>query len=790
MLDNSRNVDISGGHLYNVHGNAHISHGGGQSGFELLAKAIAASAFHDAEERFPPPKCHPNTREAILRNIMSWITDDTSKGSSPPILWLYGPAGAGKSAIAQTIAEKCGEPAVARLASSFFFSRRTSDRNSDKHLVATISYQLTQSIEKTKPIIENVVHNDPLIFSRAVNAQFSKLVIEPLLQVSKGSDPRKVIIIDGLDECDGDDKQCGIIDVICTAVSRHRLPFCFLVASRPEPHIRDAFNHDKLFKLSRNIPLIEDSESNNDVSKYLRSEFKRIAQERRLPTTWPADKDIETIMGKASGHFIYPSTVIKFIDDRRHYPPDRLKTILGINTACDQSPFADLDALYREILKPTSERDGGTLRIIGLLLCITDKKSASPPLVQHLLNLPPGRLESLLYDVHSIVDVPNDLNDVGNPIRITHASLIDFIADRSRSGDYFLDTKNVHADITQMCFRVLTPGTDVEGTGRTEVCQYALNSWYTHLQEAAPTPGLLDFFTQYASAETALDRMDELQRNMRHWLGKPDVQALMLLWLKKHNIQDICPSLYLSYRFLFDREIISIVDQSPSPDLLIKWIAILADLSAHLAVYAMTQALAMLFEIPVESSGEPKSLIPLRGCLGKLFEVGMESYPDLFEEFFSDASRSGKYFIGCEVHTEITLLLLRYIDKCMSDSVLDDGLPYAAAWHRESLRRHLSTLKWWRHWSFHLSRSSPSSEELVKFLNKYSSSSFQPVMQVHDGVDFGHFNNRLSINDMQKSVTCFLLRNAEHYEGNASCQPKNVTVRSRDWFKFCRGFLT
>jgi hypothetical protein len=113
---------------------------------------------------------------------------------------------------------------------------------------------------------------------------------------------------------------------------------------------------------------------------------------------------------------------------------------------------------------------------------------------------------------------------------------------------------------------------------------------------------------------------------------------------------------------------------------------------------------------------------------------------------------------------------------------LDDGLPYAAAWHHESLRRHLSTLKWWRHWSFHLSRSSPSSEELVKFLNKYSSSSFQPVMQVHDSVDFGHFNNRLSINDMQKSVTCFLLRNAEHHQGNASFQLKNVSVRSRNWF--------
>jgi hypothetical protein len=78
------------------------------------------------------------------------------------------------------------------------------------------------------------------------------------------------------------------------------------------------------------------------------------------------------------------------------------------------------------------------------------------------------------------------------------------------------------------------PDIDSQNICTAEVSQYALNSWYDHLQEAAPTQGLLDFFTQCASAETALDRMDKLNRNMRHWLGKPDVQALMLLWLKKH----------------------------------------------------------------------------------------------------------------------------------------------------------------------------------------------------------------------------------------------------------------
>ena len=59
-------------------------------------------------ERFDPPKCHPNTRVAVLAENMQWI--QAIKESAPEdVLWLYGSAGAGKLAIAQTIVEVCAE---------------------------------------------------------------------------------------------------------------------------------------------------------------------------------------------------------------------------------------------------------------------------------------------------------------------------------------------------------------------------------------------------------------------------------------------------------------------------------------------------------------------------------------------------------------------------------------------------------------------------------------------------------------------------------------------------------
>ena len=69
--------------------------------------------------------------------------------------------------------------------------------------------------------------------------------------------------------------------------------------------------------------------------------------------------------------------------------------------------------------------------------------------------------------------------------------------------------------------------------------QYGIASWYHHLQEAAPTEELLDSLTKLASDETAIDGMDELKRNMRHWLCRADVLAVILSWLKIHV--SFCP---------------------------------------------------------------------------------------------------------------------------------------------------------------------------------------------------------------------------------------------------------
>jgi len=76
-------------------------------GFQLLGENSAMGAVYNSLERqkLDAPKCHPNTRVAVIQRIIDWILGEIALAAL--ILWLYGAAGAGKSAIAHTLAEIC-----------------------------------------------------------------------------------------------------------------------------------------------------------------------------------------------------------------------------------------------------------------------------------------------------------------------------------------------------------------------------------------------------------------------------------------------------------------------------------------------------------------------------------------------------------------------------------------------------------------------------------------------------------------------------------------------------------
>ncbi|KAF8960137.1 hypothetical protein BDZ97DRAFT_1666289 [Flammula alnicola] len=315
--------------------------------FECLQKASASSAFHNSKEHFDPPKCHPNTRLAVLERIMAWIL--RQEDWHVYIMWLYGGAGTGKSAIAQSIAEWAD--AEMCLVSSFFFSRSDPSQNDGDKLMATIAHQICRNVPGARYFIEAAINEDPLIFECSLQSQLTSLIIEPLRQhqIHMGyfSDPAnpRLVIIDGLDECRDPDVQCNILDVISNVLGQNQLPLLFLIASRPEQHISSTINSRKFTQSHARLALNDTFHPDEDIRRFLQDSFDEIKETHSLKAylapTWPSLDAMETLIEKSSGHFIYASIVVRYVKSPRHWPSDHLEVILGLRPALHDTPFAE-----------------------------------------------------------------------------------------------------------------------------------------------------------------------------------------------------------------------------------------------------------------------------------------------------------------------------------------------------------------------------------------------------------------------------------------------------------------
>jgi hypothetical protein len=387
-----------------------------------LAKRIAPGASHNSADRYDPPKCHPKTREAVLKDIMDWVQGLGERDRRRYFMWLYGPAGAGKSAIAQTIAELCCEFKL--LAASFFFSRTATGRNDDSRLIATLAYQLCLSIPEIRTYVEDAVELDPNVFSLSLESQLQKLIIEPFsrfrdsINQDHGHIHSIFIIIDGLDECSS-----------AIYVQRHVLqifaeifpiPMFFLIASRPEPHIRGFFTAEPMASITTTLALDDSYLPNADIKVFLETKLNAIKRDHplncQLPESWPSTVDVDYLVRKSSGQFIYASTVMKYLESPRHWPTKRLEVIFGIMSPGKDTPFADLDALYSFIFSSVEDIDK-VLDVFRILLFVqTSSFDKTPAFIEDLLALPRNDLKITLIDLHSILDIPT--LESGEAIRI------------------------------------------------------------------------------------------------------------------------------------------------------------------------------------------------------------------------------------------------------------------------------------------------------------------------------------------------------------------------------------
>ncbi|PPQ87592.1 hypothetical protein CVT25_006086 [Psilocybe cyanescens] len=455
QFQGARNVMITGGSIRQVvEGNYY--EGGRDVGLHILGQHIAADAIYNSAERFPPPKCHPGTREKIINTILDWVNDPTAKKRA---LWLNGPAGAGKSAIAHSIAVILEEiPGDSKYAGSFFFTKDAVGRGDGTKLFSTIAYQLALEFPSLRVLIDTAMLDNPTLPTKSIDVQLRYLIIEPLLRVTDWPAHSPTIIIDGLDECAGSKRmQSEILSLLSKALIEHNIPLRFLIVSRPEYWISDSFEIGPLVDITKPVCLRDNKDADVDIEKYLREGFDKIYEENipimsSTPRPWPSYHIIWRFVHSASGQFVYASTVLEFVGASSNFcdPREQLR-ILTTAGPHHASAFSDLDKLYATILSSYPRPNTMKCVLGGLLLGFSEKT------IQEFLGVDSGEVQLVLRALSSLIRISKAeyseefraLEPIfGSPlvearIEFCHLSFKEFLLDESRSGEYALDKSTI-----------------------------------------------------------------------------------------------------------------------------------------------------------------------------------------------------------------------------------------------------------------------------------------------------------------------------------------------------------
>ena len=372
------------------------------------------------------------------------------------MFWLNGLAGTGKSTIAQTFAEISF--ADGELGASFFCSRDFEDRSNLQVIFPTLAFQLAYRYLPFRERLIQVLRANPDVGRESLCSQMEKIIVFTL----KASRIRTLIIIDALDECKDEEPASAFLSVLSRYVDE--IPNVkFFITGRPEPRIRSGFRLESLRPITEALRLhsVERSLVDGDIKLFFRTQLTDIAKARsdcNFTQDWPSESEINILCKKATGFFIYASTVVKFVASKNRTPTGQLDQIVSLPQSTAHEGRSGIDLLYTQVLEQAiDDMDADTEEIysrfrtvVGAVLLVLNPLSTTA--LSDLLKV--CDISTTLRPLHSLLLVPDTTED---PIQAFHKSFPDFLMDPVRCQDehFFVDPAGHHAEILLSCLELM-----------------------------------------------------------------------------------------------------------------------------------------------------------------------------------------------------------------------------------------------------------------------------------------------------------------------------------------------
>ena len=467
--------------------------------FSLIAQAAVLNNFRQSQQaeyrHCDNEGCLKGTRSTVLDEIELWTRDPCQ----PPIYWLSGLAGTGKTTIARTIAERMF--AQGRLGASFFCSRDFEDRSDIKLIFPTLAVQLASKYVRFRSTFVPLVQSDLGIAHESLYGQMSKLIVQPLVK----SDISTVIVIDALDECEESGSTSIILSVLGKFVGE--MPKVkFLVTGHLEPRTRKGLELTRSAEGSDVIAFhtVESSRIEDDLRLFFGQKLSELKGRRRGLGGWPTEEQLDLLCERAAGLFLYFTVAIRFIDQNKN--PKKLLDLLLQSSGraeLEENESTTVDSLYRSILQEAfrgcnPEEDSNVRSVLGAV--VLAKKPLSPSTIAALLGVDPDDVSPLLSLMHPLL-IFGEGSD--RHVRPLHKTFPDFITDPRRCTDqrFRVCPSDQHANLLVSCLELMNKTLEQnmcklpDGVTNSEVddlkerarqyidegLEYACRSWHKHI---------------------------------------------------------------------------------------------------------------------------------------------------------------------------------------------------------------------------------------------------------------------------------------------------------------------
>ncbi|KAJ0413320.1 putative wd40 protein [Aspergillus carlsbadensis] len=409
-----------------------------------IAEGAEFGTYMDQHEE----ECLPGTRENLLRKIEEWAVLPDAKC----MFWLNGLAGTGKSTISRTVTKRFQQNL---LGASFFFKRGEGDRGNATRFFPTIARQLSRRIPELRALILQIIKDDPGISMKPFKEQFEQLIYKPLCQIQRQGSPL-VVVIDALDECDGENDIRIILQQLPRAHEPRSVSLRFFITSRPELPVRLGFqaaegSYQDLILHEIPAPVIQ-----NDLSLFLEYKLVEIRKQRGLSADWPGESNLRTLLFMSIPLFIFAATICRVFNDDRLDPEQSLREILAYQNVESKLGRTYLPVLERLVSGYEESRQLQLIEeireVLGTILLL--KGPLSVVSLSKLTGLTIRSVRARLSSLHSVLDIPDDITF---PVRIFHLSFRDFLLDpctRAKT-DFWIDEQQANVKLANSCLSVM-----------------------------------------------------------------------------------------------------------------------------------------------------------------------------------------------------------------------------------------------------------------------------------------------------------------------------------------------